>query len=195
MSASKIVGGGLALIAATALAACGPEPIPQTKADTTYAQQVKLSPPPPDKARLYALLGRERGGLIAYKNDTVADVQINSLRVGALNSNECLVMDLVPGTYIVTITDLRTNSISQQAYKLVPGQAKIIALDLQRNMARDIFVGAAFGVIGVAATQGISPSPSLIVDRSAEGLAVIQNLTITSPDAATLATIRPQESR
>ena len=190
MSLNKIVGYGAIVMLATSLAACGPQPIAQSKAEANYAQQVKSSPPSSDKARLYALLGRERGGLIAYRNDTTAELQINGLRVGAINSNECLVVDLVPGTYTVVITDLRTNHVSRQTYGLTAGQAKIIALDLQRNMAG--LAGAPFGAIGIAAVQGANPSPSVIADRSAEGLAAIQNLTITSPDAATLALIKPQ---
>lgn len=159
MSIGKTLTWSVGLVIAGSLAGCGPEPIPQAKADATFTQQVKPSPPPSDKWRLYAMLGRERGGLIAYRNETTAELQINGLSVGAINPSECLVVDPVRGTYTVNITDLGTGYMSQQTYALACGQAKIIALDLQRNMAG--LARAPFGAVGATAAQSARPSPTL----------------------------------
>lgn len=147
---------------------------------------MQTSAPPLDKARIYAMVGFERGGAAKYRNQTTGDVAINGTRAGSITTDQCLLLDLRPGTYTITITDLRTGRAGTQTYTLDAGQSKVLGLDLQRNFAG--LAGAPLGVIGVAAVQSANPSRAVITDRTAEGLV---SCSITTLDASALG-IRPQ---
>ena len=122
------------------------------------------------KAHVYAFLGTVWSPTNFF---------VDGVNVGGINRNECMFIELPPGTYTFSCQE-RASSLSSAskpvAFVLEADQSVFFAFDVKFNP------GVMFGAIGVLATSGSAESAYLIVDRSADGIETIQNMKIVLPD-------------
>lgn len=156
-------------------------PVYQPKADPGFTSVVKSSPASPGTARLYAFLGTYRGFLFDLDHRISFDFSVNGLNLGRINKDECLVLDVKPGTYSVSFVEAVDGRTANQTFTLVSGQSAFLAIDIKQS------VGTFFGLIGALAV----PDTFHIFDRSGDGLRAIQNMTIVLPNDWNLALLKP----
>lgn len=144
----------------------------QPVAMATMAAAVKSGVIKDGKAHVHAFLGTVC---------TPTNFFVNGVNVGGINRNECMFIELPPGTYTFSCQE-RASSLSSASkpvtFALEADQNVFFAFDVRFNP------GVLFGVVGVMATSGSADSAFLIVDRSADGIETIQNMKIVLPDKA-----------
>ncbi len=91
------------VLACTALLACysGPPPV-LASAEVTQAAMT-LQAPPADRARVFVLTGRgpifTGGTKLQRYHGLPADIYVNNVKIGTVNSKEAMVFDVAPGQY------------------------------------------------------------------------------------------------
>ena len=79
------------------VAGCQPRAVPVTATPDYEASVRTILPPSPDRARFYIFLGKAPTG---YRLHGISgDVFIDGTKIGSLNPNEAMVLDVVPGKH------------------------------------------------------------------------------------------------
>ena len=169
--------------AALLLAACT-TPATQPKAPDAFTATAKAGTVNDGNAHVYAFLGTWHHLLIDYENAAPANFFVNGANVGGVNKDECLFVELPPGTYKFSWqqrTSFKPATADPMTFNLAPNQNAFVAFDVTTG------VGVLLGPIG-ALVDGLDGS---VVDRSADGFHAVKDMKIVLPDKAVVEKIRP----
>src|SRR4051794_10165562 len=95
----------LIALAAVCLATtgCQPRPAPVLASADDESAVRTIKPPPSDRARLYIFVGRRLSGTVLgppyVRHRTSGDIFIDGVKIGSVNPDEALVVDIIPGKH------------------------------------------------------------------------------------------------
>lgn len=174
----------------------------QPVAVDTIAEAVKSGVINDGKAHVYAFLGYVHSTYINSHHRDSSNFIINGINVGGISKDECMFIDIPPGTYTFYF---------QERAPIMPAMTKPLTLDLKADqnvfLAFDIFIGskpASSMMLGVAGGPPAVAAGSVagalanstvfdnrVVDKSEDGVKTIQGMKIILPDNVALERIQP----
>jgi hypothetical protein len=114
----------LVVLAVLPLAACGGAP----------AEPVTVSPPPPDKARLYVYRSSTIYGFQAW-----TAVSLNRVKIGDSAPGTAFVRDVPPGTYEITVKSDNLYPNQFKTVRLDPGSITFVKIQDQPDWSKSGF--------------------------------------------------------
>lgn len=132
------------------------------------------------KAHVYAFLGRYHTWLWDSKVGMASDFYVNGVKVGGVNKNECLFIELPAGTYQFSWRDRSPFpvTIGPAQFSIGENQNVFIALEGKVELMPDSVI---FGPKGTATAN--SNAHWHVGDRSSDGFSLIQDMKIVLPDS------------
>jgi len=166
------------------LAACV-SPANQPAADATFAQDAKSGRIAAGRSRVYVFLGTLVINGHERDNPSASDFFINGVDVGGVNRGECMVIDLAPGTYVLSSKERSSNPPPVQAVTvtLEPGSPLYLAIDV------GITTGPVLpGAIPTLVAQSNAPPPATgaLHPRNVDGPQRVHAMKIVLPDEAAM---------
>lgn len=174
----------LALVFMTLIESACTTPGIQLAAPDQVATAAKTGMIKNGKAHVYAFLGTWHRVGVDIKVGSPSNFFVNGVNVGGINKNECMFIELPPGTYNFAWQERVSSSpvtASPRTFTIAPDQNLFVAFDMGTG------VGQMFGLVGALA-EGVSGA---VADPSVAGLQTIQDMKIVLPNEAMVATLRP----
>lgn len=151
----------------------------QPPAPAPLSAAVKMGTFKDGKAHVYAFLGTYHSWLWDSKVGMPSDFYVNGVKVGGVNKNECMFIELPAGTYQFSWRDRLQLpvTIGPAQFSIGENQNVFVALEAETELMPDSMV---FGPKGTA--TAISDAHWHVADRTRDGFSLIQDMKIVLPD-------------